>query len=238
MHIPPQNMEIEKIYCNLLMGNNNSIAICSANQGEGVTSIALALAQRNLLAGKSTLVVDFNLYRPSFSKLLPTDTNRLISHESLESPQLVTTDEQQTVALIGVTSPKRRDLILKLRQPGMLEQCIEEWKTSYDTIIFDTSPINRINANNIPAERVAAACDASLLVVLAGHTTEAMITSAVYKLNAAGAQLQGCIYNDRDNPTLQKELLREVSRLEPKLNWLTRSIKNFINNSRLLTLEI
>jgi len=238
MYIPPQNMEIEKIYCNLLMGHNNSIAICSANQGEGVTSIALALAQRNLLAGKSTLVVDFNLYRPSFNKLLPTDTNKLTSDESLESPQLVTTNEQDSVALIGVTSPKRRDLVLKLRHPGILEQCIEEWKTSYDTIIFDTSPINRVNANNIPAERVAAACDACLLVVLAGHTTEAMVTSAVDKLNTAGAQLQGCIYNDRDNPTLQKELLREVSRLEPKHNWLTRTIRNLINNSRLLTLEI
>jgi len=39
-----------------------SIAISSANSGEGVSSIAQALVQRNLLAGHSTLLVDLNLH--------------------------------------------------------------------------------------------------------------------------------------------------------------------------------
>ena len=240
MLIPPQNMEIEKIYCQLQNGSKRSIAICSANQGEGVTSVALALAQRNLLAGHSTLLVDLNLYRPALNTLLSLDSQSLLPQlntDTFNSPQLVTTQEQST-ALTGITSPCHRDLILKLRRPGVLEQYIDEWHKSFDTIIFDTSPINRVNAKNIPAERVTAACDGGLLVVLAGHTTEAMITSAVEKINIAGGQLFASIYNDRDNPTLKSELVREVHRLGHHFKWLARYIKKQINKSRLLTLEI
>jgi len=236
MQIPAQNMEIEKIYSQLFSKNYRAVAICSANQGEGVTSIALALAQRNLLAGNTTLVVDFNLYRPSINKLLELDVAKN-KNEVLEEPQLVTTDNHH-IALIGVTSPERRDVIMKLRKPGVLEQCIEKWQESYNTIIFDTSPINRVNAKNIPPERVAAACDGSVLVVLAGNTTEAMVSSAVDKLNTAGAQLFGTVYNDRDNPPLKDELLREVNRLEPSFSWFSRRIKKWLQQNRFLTLEI
>jgi len=133
MHIPAQNMEIEKIYSQILCENNSTIAICSANQGEGVTSIALALAQRNLLAGQSTLVVDFNLYHPSLNKLLTLDTNKLLANqktETIDEPQLVTV-QKQPIALIGITSPNRRDLIIKLRKPGVLEELITNWKKNF-----------------------------------------------------------------------------------------------------------
>lgn len=235
MQIPAQNMEIEKIYSQLFTQRNQSIAICSANQGEGVTSIALALAQRNLLAGNTTLVVDFNLYRPSINKLMELNSPKE-KNELFEDPQLVTTNNHP-VALIGITSPERRDIILKLRKPGVLEQCIEKWRESYNTIIFDTSPLNRVNANNIPPERVAAACDGSILVVLAGSTTEAMVSSAVDKLNTTGAQLLGSIYNDRDNPSLKNELLREITRLEPRFTWITKWIKKQLHKNQFLTLE-
>jgi hypothetical protein len=75
-------------------------------------------------------------------------------------------------------------------------------------------------------------------VVLAGNTTEAMVSSAVDKLNTAGAQLLGCIYNDRDNPPLKDELLREVNRLEPRFSWFSRRIKKWLQQNRFLTLEI
>ncbi len=236
MHIPPLNMEIEKIYAQLIGENNRSIAICSANQGEGVTSIALALAHRSLLAGHTTLVVDFNLYRPSLNKLLTLDWP-LAENEGYDKPQLVTV-QQQPIALIGITAPTRRDLVIKLRKPGVLEEFIAEWKKTFDTIIFDTSPINRINANNIPAERVAAACDGCLLVVLAGNTAEAMVSAAVGKLKSAGANLLGCIFNDRDNPSLKNELLREAQRLESRYGNLARRIGNWIRTSHLLSMEI
>jgi len=236
MRIPPQNMEIEQIYSQVLGEKNRTIAISSANHAEGVTSIALALAQRNLLAGHSTLLVDLNLYRPALNPLLTLDPPCLKT-ELFNKPQLVTV-QQQSIVLLGITSPTRRDLVIKLRKPGVLEQFIVEWRQTFDSIIFDTSPINRINANNIPAERVAAACDGALLVVLAGSTTEAMVSTAVEKLNLAGANLLGCIFNDRDNPPLRSELLREVRRLEPRFGGFAQRLSRWIWQNRLLSMEI
>ncbi len=235
MHIPSQNMEIERIYSQILGEGKRAIAISSANSGEGVSSIAQALAQRNLLAGHSTLLVDLNLHHPSLNSLLKLDKS-VSEPELLDKPQLVTIKEQSTT-LTGITPPTRRDLVMKLRKPGVLEQCIAEWQQTFDTIIFDTSPINRINASNIPPERVAAACDGSLLIVLAGSTTAAMVSTAVNKLNAADAQLLGCIYNDRDNPPLKNELLRETHRLEPRFSSIAHRLKHWIQQSHLLSME-
>lgn len=248
MNIPYQNMEIEQIYAQILADPQRAIALCAANSGEGVTSLALALAQRNLLAGHSTLVVDLNLYRPALrsllnidaclsaeknSAVLPVNSNTAV----LTAPQLVTT-KYSALAVTGITAPLQRENLIKLRQPGTLEQCIKEWMQHFDTVLIDTSPLNRVNAQNIPPQRVAAACDGALLVVLAGQTSETMISSAVQKLTTTNAQLLGCVFNDRDNPSLKNELLREVQRMNTNLSWLSRHLKRIINNNRLLTLEI
>ena len=236
MLIPSLNMEIEQIYSQLLADKNAAIAISSANRNEGVTSIALALAQRSLLAGDTTLLVDLNLYKPSLKKLLRLDIPTL-KDDSLGTPQLITV-QQQPIALVGITAPSRRELVIKLRSPGVLEQFIVEWQKTFSTIIFDTSPVNRINANNIPAERIAAACDGCLLVVLAGSTTEAMVSTSIEKLAHANATLLGCIFNDRDNPSLKNELLRETQRLGLHFASLAKHIEKWISNSHLLSTEI
>lgn len=236
MRIPPQIMEIEQIYSQLTRNENHAIAICSATAGEGVTSIALALAHRSLLAGNKTLLIDFNLYRPTLNNVI--ELNEPVDADlSFESPQLVTT-QNQPLALLGITAPTRRDRVIKLRKPGSLEQHIKQWQQTFDTIIFDTSPINHNNAGNIPAERVAAACDGALLVVHAGHTNEAMVSTAVKKIQQAGATLLGCIFNDRDNPTLKSELIRETQRLEPRFKSFAENIRKWISNNRLLTTEV
>ena len=104
MHIPPQNMEIEQIYARTLDAGARAISISSANTGEGVTSIAMALAQRNLLAGRSTLVVDLNLHHPALNSLLSLEKNPSET-TFLDEPQLVTT-EQHAIAITGITVPK------------------------------------------------------------------------------------------------------------------------------------
>lgn len=250
MNIPYLNIEIEQIYSQVLSEKGRSIAVCSANAGEGVTSLALALAQRNLMAGRSTLLVDLNLYQPAIKSLLDIavtppsnsidsvkNTSGVIDTDTLLPAQLITT-ASNNIALTGVTAPNQREYIMKLRQQGTLEHCIKDWLQQYDNVIIDTSPLNRHNARNIPAERVAAACNGSILVVLAGLTTEAMITTAISKLNTANATLLGCVFNDRDNPSLKNELIREAHRLEPQLGWFSKRLKRFLNNNSLLAMEV
>ncbi len=196
----------------------------------------MALAQRNLLAGHSTLLIDLNLHHPSMQSELKLD-NSPLNPELFNKPELVCC-QKTNITLTGITAPMKREIIMKLRKPGVLEECIKELKPFYNTIIFDTSAINQVNANNIPAERVSAACDGSLLVVLSGTTTEAMISMAVSKFQSTEAQLLGCVLNDRDTPTLKNELLREVKRINPPFtsiaNWLDKKIRT----SQILSLEI
>ena len=242
MHFNPQHMEIEQIYSRLLSTSQRALAICAANPGEGVTSVALALAQRNLLAGKSTLLVDFNCYRPTLQPLLSLQSKTTESLEdrlccTLAEPQLLSCAKGE-LALTGIPCPQRRELIMTFRKPGMLERCIDLWLQHYDTILFDTSAINRSNGNNIPPERVAAACDGAVLVVLAGKTSEAMAESAITRLQDGGAQLLACIYNDRDNPCLKNELLRELKRLEPRFKGVVRCLGAWLRNNRLLSMSI
>lgn len=267
MNIPCQNMEIEQIYTQILSSGARSVALCSANEGEGVTSLLTSIAQLSLLAGHSTLVVDLNLYHPSFKAILPltSDVNNndsiyasshlnsasrhevRVLNQPLTSPQLITI-ANTGLLMTGVTIPHGREHTIKLRQPGALEKCIEEWQTQYDIVLIDTPPINRLNAQNIPAQRIAAACDNALLVVLAGQTTEEMVSAAMHKLNSCDVHLLGCIYNDRHNASLKNELLRQLQRFEGglfkgkffagKLGWILRPIKRLINDNEILKLEL
>ena len=238
--IPYHNIEIEQIYSQVFHPPGRAIALCAANAGEGVTSVALALAERNLLAGRKTLIVDLNLYQPTLSKvtnivLLPTPSASRST--ILAAPQLISLPDNCRV-MTGIPAPEDRNQILKLRQPGTLEHCINSWLQSYDDVIIDTSPLNRVNAGNIPAERVAAACDGAVMVVLANHTNEAMLNSAIDKLGCADAKLLGCVFNDRDNPALTDEIIREAQRLPRWLRRLCRPLITWLSNHPLLTQEM
>jgi Mrp family chromosome partitioning ATPase len=225
-------MEVEVIYQQTLAQGVRSLAITSCNPGEGVSTLAIALAQRSLLAGNSTLLVDLNLYHPSLRSLSFGDSSAVSS-----SPQLVGT-AGRSLALTGVMAPVRREDILRLRRPQVLRAQIESWHSQFDTVICDTTPFSRRNANNIPAEQVAGACDGSLLVVLAGHTNHNMVSAAISKLSANDAALLGCILNDQFNPPLRQELLREVDRLPAFMHRPANAIRRWLRQNSLLSLEI
>lgn len=253
MRIPAQSLEIERVFAHIMSGAHHSVALCSADSGEGVTSIALALTQRILLSGYSALIVDMNSYHPSLQSVLPfnlatvaeMNTSKSASRSLLQeqarelclTPNLVSSSSH-ALSLTGVTIPTQRAAIIRLRKPGVLEALVEQWQQEYDFVIFDTSPVNRVNASNVPAERVAAACDTCILVVQAGVTTEAVAQRAIQTLENAGAKISGCVYNDRVNPPLKSEVIREVKRLPKFLAGLTRWLMQKINDNRLLSLEI
>lgn len=236
MLIPPMTVEIDRVYSQLMAEGQRTLAIVSANPGEGTTSIALSLTQRCLLAGHKTILVDLNLHHPALQASLMLEQPKK-SLELLSSPDLVNT-QNHDIAVPGITAPSNREHALKLRKPGVLEHCIEQLKHDYDVIIFDTSAINRVNASNIPAERVAAACDGALMVVLSGITSETMVATAIDKLRHGGAQILACIMNDQFNPPLKSEILRQIARLKPRMSKLSTWLEKRISKNTFLSLEV
>lgn len=235
MSIPPQNSEIEQIYQNIWHSGYRSVVFTSPNSGEGVSTLIQAVAHRFLLSGHRTLVVDLNLYRPSLQQLLPNlelpDINNLLS-----KPTLVCHLDEK-VPVLGVIAPTDRGSILKLRQPGTINTYIEQWQRDFDLIIFDATPVNRINSQNIPADTIAAACDACYLVVKTGSTLQTMVVDAVQRLKKAGANMAGCILNDMNNPSLRSELLRECQRLKPISTGLFNFFHNWVARNQYLSIE-
>ena len=224
----------------MVAGGIRSVAITAANHGDGVTSVAASVAQRHLLAGRSTLLVDLNLYRPAFAPILALDIPE--NDGLMGKPQLIGC-AGQNITLLGMTAPKQREAIVKLRNPGIMAECLSYWLASFETVIFDTSPINvsasaPFGTDYVPAERVAAACDASVLVVLAGKTKETMVTSALTRLQANNVRLLGCLYNDKENPSLRNELLRVAGGLNRFSKRLASRVAKKIEQSDLLSLDI
>lgn len=238
-------MEVERIYHDVCKSAVRSVAITSASAEEGVSSIAQSLTQRFLLSGHSTVLVDLNLHRPNLSTQLefrddgnmgkPSGSS---THSStlLNAPSLAG-GKNSHLSLVGITAPKQRAAILKLRNPGELERCIQELHCNFDYIIFDTSSISRVNKQNIPAERVASACEACYLVVQAGITDQKTVQSAVSTLAHANANLIGCIINDMNNPSLRSELIRECQRLKPTFTKLSLWLEKLILNTQFLNTE-
>ena len=235
--------EIDTLY-NRIFGNNNpirSIAVTAASEKEGVTALVLKLAERSMMAGKSTLVVDFNLHNPSIHAVFPTGNDEQVElvegPGSIALPSIVSSLDEGAV-FCGITAPCCKQAVRQLKNPGVIEQYIEGWLKDYDHIFFDTSPLDRVNAKNIPAARVAEACDGTIMVVLAANTTSFMVSAAVEKLGTTTANLLGCVYNDYVNPSLKQELIRETFRLPRWLSKIGRFLRNKIQGSQFLSIQV
>jgi len=233
--IPLQNTQLENIYSRSLGTGMQSIAITSSNPGEGVSSLAVALAQRHLLANKSTLFVDLNSDKTDHLVLL-TSSKKNSPVASIE-PQILT-DKQESYALLGIPVPVNSKVNLDWRNPGILERHLATWIDQFDAVIVDAGSLNRNSQTLIPAERIVSACEATMLVVMAGITTELTVRHSCERIHSAGGQLTGCILNECYNPSLKQELLRESNRIPRIFNRLASKITDLIHNNRLLSLEI
>jgi hypothetical protein len=64
------------------------------------------------------------------------------------------------------------------------------------------------------------------MVVLAGWTKVEAVLKAQERLDRAGANLLGIVMNDRDNPTLEHEIEREIGRIAGFLPGIVRRLRS------------
>lgn len=233
VRLPPYYVEVERVYAQTIGRGMRSVAVVSAEQEEGVTTLAVALAERNRLVERSTLLVDLNLHRPRIDEIFgvrrqPTDS----SHGATAIPITHIDDKFSVLA-----APSSRNENVLFRERQHFAELLEGWHKHYDSVIFDTSPLNAQNRGNIPPERVCGACDGSVLVVLAGRTPASAVRIAMEKLAAAEVELTGSVLNDQFNPRLADELTRETRRLDRFMPWITRRLRGVIRRSQLLNVE-
>lgn len=205
--IPATHNEIEQIYLAAESNHSRSICVTACHSGDGVTSLASALTERLLLAGYSTLLVDFNLFKSGFEPYSLIDTpidSEVQWLHPVNSERLFT----------GIAKPQQTSAIVNYRNPQFLATKIQSWLQHFDRVVIDTSPLLQINRGNIPAQSVASACDHTLIVVLGGHTTETQLDKANELLLRSNANIIGVILNNMLQATLGQEIVREINRFK------------------------
>ncbi|WP_394239678.1 P-loop NTPase family protein [Vibrio astriarenae] len=224
MTVSSTHAELEQVFIKLELAEAKTICITSDKPRSGSTSLASALTERYMLAGYKTLLVDFNLFNPSFSDMT-------LNHTNKNEPLVLRDDTQQVFS--GIAAPRVLSDQLSYRDPTNLRKNIQQWNAHFDRIVFDTCALSQTNQSNIPTAVVAHVTDASVLVIAGGHTTGEELNSAVAQLKATDANLVGIVLNQFDQNTLSEELVRvaDKGRFLPE-KWKV-NIKAWLNRSAL-----
>lgn len=113
--------------------------------------MACALADRHQRSGRSTLLVDMNLYRPSMDRRY----NLPRANWDLSAQTFSRAIMNVSPGINVLTASKNS--AMDFRRSDLLQEVIRQWEQEFDAIVIDTSPLNAINRNNVQAELFAAA---------------------------------------------------------------------------------
>lgn len=202
--------EIEIVWQAISRSGARSVALVSAEPGEGTSMLAAALAARSSLAtpGQSALAVDLNVLEP-----------RLAHEFSLSGVrgEVVNVPGSRVSVLSG-----HRTHWADWREPAPLAAQVAEWTRGWSFVVLDTAPILVAGSQPVRGEVAAAAADAAILVTLAGRTAARRVAEARQRLEGVGARLIGIVMNDAQNPAPVEEIKQRIAALTrclPRRPW-------------------
>ncbi len=232
--LPVTYLEVENIYSNTIGRGMRSVAVTSANPGEGCSTVAYALSRRSETDNKHTLLVEVNLQHPELG-----DMSGHLHTDWLPNPSsadaCIMHDEESEMDMLP--APCDTDAIM-FRNNTNINKLMEHWLENYDVVVFDTSPVNAINRNNIPAESICAMVDGAIMVVMAGITRQTEFQTAFERLSNNDVSLAGVVYNDMYNPRLADEMCRETRRLDKWFPNAMDRLRKYIKRSSFLNIEL
>lgn len=234
LKLPIHYLEIETIYSNTIGRGMRSIAVTSSNSGEGCSTLAYTLSKRSEVDGKHTLLVEVNLLHPELGDLSGhLHTDWLPNPGSADA--CIMRDDESEIDILP--APCDTDAIM-FRNLSSMNKLMEHWLERYDVVVFDTSPVNAINRNNIPAESICAMVDGAVMMVMAGVTRQTEFQSAIDRLRQNDVNLIGVVFNDMSNPRVADEICRETRRLEKWFPGCMEKIRGYVRNSSFLNIEL
>lgn len=170
-----------------------TIAVTSAQRGEGKSVTALNLATAMAMDGRRVILVDADLRAPvqhifQNSDHEPGLTDLLIgTHKISEVLKPVSTSPNLMLIPAGTLPPNPAELLGSV----MMADFIESVRELADTIVFDTPPILAISDAALLSSQV----DATLLVVGAGEATRSDARYSLDLLQRARARVLGIVLN-------------------------------------------
>ena len=172
-----------------------TIAVCSANQREGKTTVVIYLGTTMAQSGQRTLLIDSDMRRPRLHKstgvaLSPGLSNLLIGEDDYDS--LIKPTEVQNLFVLpcGPTPPNPAELLLTKR----FEVVLAELAKRFDRIILDSPPIQPVTDAVVLSKRV----DGVVLVVRASKTMRDALRRSARMIRDVGGSIVGVIVNELD----------------------------------------
>ncbi|RXZ01488.1 CpsD/CapB family tyrosine-protein kinase [Fictibacillus sp. S7] len=172
-----------------------TIMVTSSTPGEGksttVANLAVVLAQQ----GKSVLLIDGDLRKPTVHYTFKVSniqgiTNVLTRQITLEDAAVQTSVEDLSVLPSGPVPPNPSELL----NSKSMEMLVEEAKSKYDYVLFDTPPVLAVTDAQVLANR----CDGVVLVTSSRKTEKEAAIKAKELLDNANAKILGVVLNQKE----------------------------------------
>lgn len=180
----------------------NSIAIVSASDCEGKTSVVYNLALSfNRKKKEKIIIVDCNFINPAINMKFPSD-NKLKEYNLLNENEPVSRYINKVYDYVDILTVKCDSSILDER-PVLenLNMILISLMADYDLVIIDTSSILVCMDTEIISELV----DGVLLVVNPGKVKQHEVIAAKEKLLRCGANIIGIVINDYKSGSFNDE---------------------------------
>ena len=216
--IPTNYAEIDALHRRLVADGVRQLVVTAAGSDDGATTLAYALARRASRAGRSVLLIELNLYRPSLEELVGLDQVVWSPDDPVSVDAAITRFGADGMA--ALPAPAVDTVSPAFREAEVLTRFVDRLKEIYDFIVIDAGPVGARNARNVPPLAVCRAVGCVLMSIMARQTSESDAAAALQAIQDEGARVIGAVINDRDNPSLGEELEREANRLR----WLSPGI--------------
>jgi capsular exopolysaccharide synthesis family protein len=171
-----------------------TLMITSSGPGEGKSTTAGNLAVVYAQQGKSVLLVDADLRKPTVHYTFGLTntfglTSVLTRQSTIEESVKPSDVNYLDILTSGPIPPNPAELI---SSKGM-KRFMNEVSEKYDMVIFDTPPVNAVT----DAQLLANQCHGTVLVVSSGKTEKDSAIKAKELLDSAQAKLLGIVLNNR-----------------------------------------
>ncbi len=168
-------------------GMPKTLLISSTQPNEGKSSTALALAQNFARVGKSVLLIDADMRKPTFKAANSKQglTPLLTTDEPVSEHVVMTQYTNLWLMPCGPLPPSPADLLASGRFSSILAEASEH----FDFIVVDGPPV--LGLADSPA--LAANCNGTLLIIEAEHTRRPAIVAAIARLEASGGHVVGAL---------------------------------------------
>lgn len=179
------------------------LLVTSATSGEGKTTLATQMAMSLARSGRRTLLVDCDLRRPALDRVFHVSQQPGMAELLLGELELADVEHETTVDnLYLVTAGGWLQEGLEVLTSGAMETVLTKFRTEYDFIVLDGSPVLPVPDARIIAQHV----DAVVLSVLRDVTQVPKLRATWRILTALGVRAIGSVVTGTSEEVYYKDM--------------------------------